>query len=114
VFVGMRRWIHPCPGCDYGRGIGCLLSQSADVAQLCGSILVNVTKIKYTDGFRRILQAGVVNRLVVYCRASSKELVQLQSCVAALGNLADAFDISDVLLLEGMGPVGVCTPLPPR
>ncbi len=64
---------------------------------------MNVTKIKYTDGFRRILQAGVVNRLVVYCRASSKELVQLQSCVAALGNLADAFDISDVLLLEGMG-----------
>jgi hypothetical protein len=85
----------------------CFGLQTPDVAQLCGSILVNVTKTKFVDGFRRIIQAGVVNRLVVYCRNSSKELSQLQACVAALANLADAFDISDVLLLEG------CPPPPP-
>ncbi len=78
--------------------------QSMDMVQLCGSVLVNATKVRTHDAFKRMIGAGLISRLVVYCRMSSREHGPLQSCVAALSNLAEVFDLSDVVLLEGACP----------
>ncbi len=81
------------------------LPQSAEIAQLCGSILMNVSKTKSFDGMANVV-AGL-DSLTQYVTRDSREPGPLTMCLNALANICDAVDVGADVVKNG----NPCVPL---
>ncbi len=81
------------------------LPQSAEIAQLCGSILMNVSKTKSFDGMANVV-AGL-DSLTQYVSRDSREPGPLTMCLNALANICDAVDVGADVVKHG----NPCVPL---